>query len=119
MNKYSFTLKNGTLERISKAQAKKMYNLGLNVLFCPVNMSPIARHNGLMIWQNKDLEGQYDDFEKLCNAYSYYNCVNETGRYIAYYAPFAYYDRFSGEVVTEHYTNAIKGYYHEYFSAEG
>ena len=39
----------------------------------------------LGIWENIQLDGQYNTFEQLYNACMYYNCTPETGRYIAFY----------------------------------
>lgn len=72
-------------QRISKTDAKRLYNMGLDVYFCPVNLRPGSPYN-LGIWENRNLEGQYSTFEALENAFTAFNCTsNETGRYIAYY----------------------------------
>lgn len=76
---------NITLKRIPRNKAKAAYNNGLDVLFIPVNCNPLSNYYNLEIWENKNLEGQYSNFESLCNAFEYYNCNNETGKYIAFY----------------------------------
>lgn len=81
MKQYNFK----GLKRVTKTTAKKLYNAGLDVLFIPCNLSPVSPW-GLGIWQNINLLGQYDSFEKLCNYYEFYNCMDaETGKYIAFY----------------------------------
>ena len=75
---------NDGIKRIDKRTAKKLYNNGKDVLFIPCNLRPDNMW-GLGIWQNKDLNGQYDDFDKLVMWYSWYNCTAETGKYISFY----------------------------------
>lgn len=81
MNKYDFR----TLERVNKTQAAAIYNAGLSVLFIPCKLNPENNFYNLGIWENKFLDGQYNDFEKLVNAFTFYNCNAETGYYPAYY----------------------------------
>lgn len=81
MNKYDFR----TLERITKTTAKKLYNAGLDVLFIPCKLNPENDFYSLGIWENKFLDGQHDTFEKLENAFSYYNNRPDTGKYTAFY----------------------------------
>lgn len=81
MYKYDFK----ELERVNKTQAAALYNAGFEVLFIPCNLNPENTFYRLGIWENKQLEGQAETFEKLCNAFTYYNCNRETGLYIAFY----------------------------------
>jgi hypothetical protein len=81
MNKYNFK----TLERISKTTARKLYDAGNEVLFIPCKLNPENNFYNLGMWQRNDLWGQYETFEKLCNAFEYYNCNNEAGSYTAFY----------------------------------
>ena len=81
MNKYDFR----TVERISKIKAAELYNNGFDVLFIPCKLNPENNFYNLGIWQNQFLDGQYNSFEKLLNAFEYYNCTNETGKYTAFY----------------------------------
>lgn len=76
---------NGNLTRINKTTARKYYNAGNDVLFIPCNLHPENNFYNLGIWENKNLCGQYADFDTLCNHYTYYNCNGETGLYIAFY----------------------------------
>ena len=81
MKQYNFN----TLTRITKRKARQLYNNGDDVLFIPCNLNPENNFYNLGIWENKELDGQYKDFDTLCNNYEYYNCNNETGSYIAFY----------------------------------
>ena len=55
------------------------------------------------------------DFEKLLNAYEFYNCTNsETGRYTAFYIPVEYVDRFTGEAPTAATLGTVKQYNYKY-----
>ena len=80
MNKYY-----GNLKRINKTTAKKLYYAGVDVLFIPCKLNPENNFYYLGIWENKDLAGQYKDFETLCNYFTWYNCRPDTGAYIAFY----------------------------------
>ena len=81
MNKYNFR----ELERVNKTTARKLYNAGRDVLFIPCKLNPENNFYCLGIWQNKELAGQYETFEKLLNAYEFYNCRPDTGKYTAFY----------------------------------
>lgn len=81
MKDYNFK----TLKRINKTAAKKLYNAGADVLFIPCKLNPENNFYCLGIWENNQLAGQYETFEKLCNAFSWYNCRSDTGNYIAFY----------------------------------
>lgn len=74
----------GKYRRIDKRVARRLYDAGEDVLFIPCNMRPDNMW-GLGIVENKYLLGQEETFDKLVNAYTWYNCNNETGRYIAFY----------------------------------
>ena len=68
-------------KRISKRTAKKLYEMGEPVLFCPVNLIPGGVWgNGCIITKQ---EGR--TFEQVLNAFEFYNCNNETGKYTAFY----------------------------------
>lgn len=74
-----------TLERVSKQKAAALYGLGFEVLFIPCKLHPENNFYNLGIWENMFLSGQYESFEKLYNAFQWYNCTSETGKYIAFY----------------------------------
>jgi hypothetical protein len=81
MKHYNFD----SVQRITKRKAEQLYNYGFDVLFIPCNLNPENNFYNLGIWENVNLSGQYDNFEKLVNAFTYYNCNSETGKYIAFY----------------------------------
>lgn len=81
MRKYNFN----KLERVSKRKAEQLYNNGFNVLFIPHKLNPENNFYNMGIWENVELVGQYETFEKLVNAFTYYNCRPDTGKYIAFY----------------------------------
>lgn len=110
MNHKYFYDKKLTLKRIPRNKARAAYDNGLNVLFIPVNCNPINHYWNLGIWENNKLDGQYHSFETLCNAFEWYNCNNETGKYIAFYIPVVTVDRFTGEKPTERTTETIEQY---------
>ena len=74
----------GKYSRVDKRVARKIYNEGKDVLFIPRNMRP-DNNWGLGIVENKYLFGQEATFDKLVDTYTWYNCNNETGRYVAFY----------------------------------
>ena len=87
MNKINFVNKGETWERITKKQARKAYNNGLSVLFCPVNMRPFTPWHVETVINNR-AEGCNVSFDKAVNAFENYNCINnETGFYTAFYIP--------------------------------
>ena len=110
MNNKYFYDKGLTLKRINRQKARIAYNNGLDVLFIPCKCNPINHYINLGIWENKHLDGQYDDFERLCNAFEAYNCNNETGRYIAFYIPVKTVDRFTGEEPTAATLGTVEAY---------
>lgn len=69
------------MKKINKAIARRMYNEGKEFWITACNMRPEC---GILInsryYQFKD-----DSFDKVVNAFTYYNCNPETGRYPAYY----------------------------------
>ena len=71
--------------RINKSVARRLYNAGEDVLFCPCKMRPLSTW-GLGIIENKDNWGNKDiPFDTLVDNYIWYNCGNETGKYVAFY----------------------------------
>ena len=81
MNKYNFS----KMERVNKTTEKKVYENGFNVLFIPCKLNPENDFYSLGIWENAFLPGQHETFEKLENAFSYYNNRPDTGEYTAFY----------------------------------
>ena len=78
MNKYE--TKN--LIRVNKKVARKLYDLGFNVWLCPCKANPESPW-WLMSIFNKN---RYDyTFDEIVAKYTWYNCNNEVGKYVAYY----------------------------------
>ena len=77
MNKYEIA----GYRRISKIEARKWYNAGETICVCPNNLRPDSPwFSGILV--NSQQNG---DFDKMCNAVSYYNCNSEAGRYLSFY----------------------------------
>lgn len=71
------------MTKISKSYARTLYNAGEPIMIIPNKM----RTDSFMAsWQTKPADDPTADFDKLCNAISYYNCSHETGMGLAYYA---------------------------------
>ena len=69
--------------RISKAYARRYYNAGQTLYFCPVNLSP-DNPRGLF-YKPCDRSLPFDVHVSL---FEVYNCTSiETGRYTAFYIP--------------------------------
>lgn len=69
-----------TFTKINKRQARKHFNEGKIFWIVPCNLRPEC---GLRL--SALSEKSYDTFDALCNAFEYYNCGQETGRYAAFY----------------------------------
>lgn len=118
MRKYEYTENGYTFQRVSKKDARRVYNNGLAVIFCPVNLRPgkpwkpeavICPHSFEVV------NGVITSFEKRVNDFEYYNCINnETGRYTAFYIPVREIDRFTGETPTPGTLGKIKQYDYKY-----
>lgn len=66
--------------RITKAAARRRYETGRTVYFCPVNLNPDSPWGLMWYPPNNELP-----FEQLCKEYTWYNCDTERGRYPAFY----------------------------------
>lgn len=83
-------------KRVSKREARKAYNNGNTIRLTPCNMRP---DNMWGVYAdanvNATTEVLFDgfnttvarerDFDTVCNAFAYYNCATEMGRYPAFY----------------------------------
>lgn len=70
------------MTKITKTYARTLYNAGKPIMIIPNKM----RTDSFMAsWQTKPEDDPTADFDKLCNAISYYNCSKETGFGLAYY----------------------------------
>ncbi len=65
--------------RITKHAARKRHNEGLASYMLPCNMNPSN------IWMKPVYTPQGATFAEIVNAFEYYNCNTETGRYAAFY----------------------------------
>lgn len=65
--------------RIGKAEARKRYERGEDVFFCPVNSNPDSPWG--VVW----CPPLGEDFRHLCEKFRYYNCDAERGYYPAFY----------------------------------
>lgn len=77
MNRYTI---NG-YKRITRAAAFKAYKDGITVYFCPVKLRPGAPYNPETAIQCNTPR----KWENIINEFIFYNCNNETGKYIAFY----------------------------------
>lgn len=76
MNKIKFD----GFERITKAEAKKLYNSGKNISIVPCKAVP-----GSVWWAGFVNNENGRNFENLINEFIYYNCNNQVGKYPAFY----------------------------------
>lgn len=67
-------------KRISKAAARRIYDNGGELYFCPVKLNPESPW-GLLYWPG-DRGTSFDDH---VNVFEAFNCNAETGRYTAFY----------------------------------
>lgn len=71
--------------RINKTTARRYFDIGLPIVFCPVNLRPFTPWH-VEIEQCKGGLRVDDNFDTFCNSFEYYNCNNsETGKYSAFY----------------------------------
>lgn len=84
MNRYIIrdNVKNVAYKRITKAAARKLFNSGEKIYICACNLRP-----GWPWFPEIRIDSSSDpDFEKVVNAFTFYNCINnETGKYASYY----------------------------------
>ena len=115
MRNYTYTENGFTFERIGKKQARRAYNNGLTVIFCPCNLRPGSPFRLDMEMNKAQADCAPVTFDGLVNIFEYYNCINEeTGRYTAFYIPVEYVDRFTGEKPTAETMGTIKQYNYKF-----
>lgn len=78
MNKYTF---NG-LERISKTTARRLFNNGETLRICMNKTNPT---NAYHLYADVTKGENGDDFDIMCNQYTFYNANYELGYYMAFY----------------------------------
>ena len=83
-------------KRISKKAAEKLYNAGEIVRICPIKISPVNVWGLFADCQKERFTpvsgGGFNatvarnrEFETVVNAFTFYNCNAETGKYPAFY----------------------------------
>ena len=87
MNKYEFTNpKTGrTYKRISKKQARKLFDDGRTIIVVPCKCRLFTGWNLECIIDGYNVEEPDRTFDKIINMFIYYNCNNELGYYPAFY----------------------------------
>ena len=72
------------MQRVNRRIAERLYNGGVAVGLCPCKMNPEHPYFSMLAWVDNSIESE-KSFESWCNEFSWYNCNNETGRYISFY----------------------------------
>ena len=100
MRKYEICHEGKTYKRIDKKTARRAYNNGCSLVFCPVNLRPFSMWHPEYITR-RTAEPSDRTFERLCSELEWYGCTgSEAGRYMAFYLPIKTVDRFTGEAPT-------------------
>lgn len=82
--------------RITRKEARKRYNAGEVVRMCAVNMSPVNMWDCFVDCCREafppiagdgfnTVVSRSREFDTVVNAFTFYNCNSETGRYPAFY----------------------------------
>ena len=69
--------------RVRKPEARKAFDAGKPVIFCPCNLYPFGSFRPSIMVQKT--EHGWTDFAYTVQNFEWYNCCNETGRYTAFY----------------------------------
>ena len=89
--------KNDKIERITKKEARRLYNENKPLLIMPCKVNPSYEGGfavSMIIQKSKINSFEYgfqtvvfrDNFDKAINCFEYYNCCyNELGKYTAFY----------------------------------
>ena len=75
----------GTFKKVTKRTAQKLYNAGTTVYILPCKASVKSMWFSPYPININDVCNDGVDFQKLVNAFEFYNCNNETGKYTAFY----------------------------------
>ena len=78
----------GGFIRISKREAERRYNAGKTIRFCACKLSPVNIWGCFCDCCREDVSSivaRNREFETVVNAFRFYNCNGETGRYPAFY----------------------------------
>lgn len=84
MIRYEFKDKTGkNWVRISKSEARKLYDRGDTICLCPCKMRPFGYwHYEFITEVNR---WKKESFDELINSMKFYNCDPETGNYVSFY----------------------------------
>lgn len=76
-----------TLQQISKPAARKLFADGVEVFIQSSNLHPFGMWSTAhgMKYNPDEPDTALEQFNVICNSFSYYNCTSETGRYIHFY----------------------------------
>ena len=89
----------GSMCRISKTQARKMFYQGYDICIAPVNANMLFLN--WSYWHtyrnNDNLNPASKQFDKLVNSHEYYNCNYEMGYYSKFFVSKHAYKKFFGE----------------------
>lgn len=71
--------------KVTKGLARKLFNEGADILVMPDRLKPTSyAWKQLATWVHGS--GKADEFGKLCELVSYYNCNPKNGTELAFYA---------------------------------
>ena len=82
MNVFNFR----ELDRLDKRAARKAFNSGAEIMVIPCKCNPENAFINFGVWVSKNEMSDDYDFDQFVNAFEFYNCNPETGRYASYYA---------------------------------
>ena len=69
------------VKRVTNGVARRLHSAGVAVWMLPCNMRVDNQ------WMRPAQLQAREAFDRQVNAFEYYNCAFETGRYLAYYTP--------------------------------
>lgn len=92
MNKYTFNYQGKQYVRISKQNAINSFVAGETVVIIPCKLRPFTMWHSEFSLNREDKQDFFIDdigaknyFLNTVNSIEYYNCNNETGKYVAFY----------------------------------
>lgn len=74
-----YTINGITYKQVRKDMARKLYAQGKEIAMLQCKANPFSPWNVFVIMRLGD------DFDKISNAYEYYNCNNELGKYTNFF----------------------------------
>lgn len=87
----------GSLARISKPTARKLFKAGYELIITPCKMMPLPDAPDSLACR---IQSTNDTFEQYVNAFTYANCSHEVGYYPAFYRRFqSYHERSNGQFI--------------------